>query len=353
LALHRHSLFFSFILKQYLHKAIPYKYTQFLQLIHSMADPSLEVCPDFASEFYDGIRADLAAATNAQPQEVIDRLVESWTAGHEARVADWNRRHDEEIQLVRAAREEEERLARQAEEENERLESEKKKPKMNGFNVTSTIGDAIAPRPSQYAIQKLNNFEYIELWYFSPDGCKEALKTSRSIADDTFSLTKLDDQLTIRPTSASKASRSALPDHELSFSTFLRAKNLFLTQASTAKWPQANLNALALFFWHLENHAIRNNSEIGDIVILHYASRVRQEWHDRLKRDEAFNIGIINETLLRTINEEIWDRVHSKSLGTVCTYLLHYAATISNHLYACAPLSLSTTTKSQISIPAP
>lgn len=29
------------------------------------------------------------------------------------------------------------------------------------------------------------------------DGCKEAIRTSRSIADDTFSLTKLDDQLTI------------------------------------------------------------------------------------------------------------------------------------------------------------
>jgi hypothetical protein len=151
---------------------------------------------------------------------------------------------------------------------------------MNVFNAASTIGDAIAPRPSQYTIQKLNNFEYIELWYFSPDGCKEALKTSRSIADDTFSLTKLNDQLTIHPTSASKASRSALPDHELSFSAFLWAKNLFLTQASTAKWPQANLDALTLFFWHLQNHAIRNNSEIGDIVILHYASCVRQEWHD-------------------------------------------------------------------------
>ncbi|KAG1769852.1 hypothetical protein EDD22DRAFT_770699 [Suillus occidentalis] len=312
-----------------------------------MADPSLEVCPDFASEFYEAIRADLAAATNAGPQEIIDRLVETWMAGHDVRVAEWNRRRDEEAQeeeelrLVRAAREEEEHLARQAEEENEHLESEKKKPKMNSFNVASTIGDTIAPHPSQYAIQKLNNFEYIELWYFSPDGCKEAMKTLRSIADDTFSLTRLDDHLTIRPTSASKASKAALPDHELSFSTFLRAKNLFLTQASNAKWPQANLDALALFFWHLENHAIRNNSEIGDIVILHYASRIHQEWHDRLKRDEAFNIGIINETLLRTINEEMWDWVRSRSLNTVRNFFpCHYAATITNQPCAYVPLLL-------------
>jgi hypothetical protein len=37
-----------------------------------MADPSLEVCPDFAGELYEGIRADLTAATNTEPQDVID-----------------------------------------------------------------------------------------------------------------------------------------------------------------------------------------------------------------------------------------------------------------------------------------
>jgi hypothetical protein len=290
-----------------------------------MADPSLEVRPDFGGNLYEDIRNDLIAATGATVEEVVARLTETWTRGHNERIQEWNRQREEEaqaeaeIERARAAREEEEHLAKEAETENERLEAEKKKPKMNGFNATVSVGDSIAPRPSQYAIQKLNNFEYVELWYFSPEGCKEAMKTSRSIADDTFSLTKLDDHLTIRPSSAFKALRSALPDHELTFSTFLRAKNLFLTHANTAKWPQTHLDALALFFWHLENHAIRNNSEIGDMVILHYASRVRLNWHDRLKRDEGFNIGIINETLLRTINEEIWDRIRSKTLLLVCT----------------------------------
>ncbi|KAG1793830.1 uncharacterized protein HD556DRAFT_446303 [Suillus plorans] len=285
-----------------------------------MADPSLEVCPDFAGDLYAAIRTDLVNATGTTHEAVAERLRDAWTTGHEARILEWNRQREEEaqaeaeIEQARAVREEEERIAREAEAEKDRFDAEKKKPKMNGFNATVTVGDAIAPRPSQYAIQKLNNFEYVELWYFSPDGCKEAMKTSRSIADDTFSLAKLDDQLTIRPASAFKASRSALPDHELPFSIFLRAKNLFLMQANAAKWPQTHLDALALFFWHLENHSIRNNSELGDLVILHYASRVRLDWHDRLKRDEGFNIGIINESLLRSINEEIWDRVRSRTL---------------------------------------
>ncbi|KAG1827431.1 uncharacterized protein BJ212DRAFT_1257667 [Suillus subaureus] len=301
-----------------------------------MADPSLEICPDFARDLYARIRDDLVAATGAEPQAVIDRLIGTWTEGHQARVLKWNQQREEEaraeaeIEQAQAERVKEERLAKEAETEKEHLDSEKKKPKMNGFNATPTVGDAIAPHPSQYAIQKLNNFEYVELWYFSPNRCKEAMKTAQSITDDTFSLAKLDDQLTIHPALAFKASRAAIPDHDLPFSIFLRAKNSFLTHTSTAKWPQAHLDALALFYWHLKNHAIQDNSELGDMVILHYASRVRLDWHDHLKRNEGFNIRIINETLMQSINEEMWNCVRSRALNPVCPGQLDPLRTTSN-----------------------
>jgi hypothetical protein len=47
-----------------------------------MADPSLEVCPDFAGDLYASICEDLIAATGAGAQEVVDRLVGTWTEGH-------------------------------------------------------------------------------------------------------------------------------------------------------------------------------------------------------------------------------------------------------------------------------
>ncbi|KAG1859981.1 hypothetical protein C8R48DRAFT_605470 [Suillus tomentosus] len=287
-----------------------------------MADPSLEVCPDFDGPAYANICDDIRRATGQSQEDVVTRLTQSWTDGHNQRVNEWNLNREQEaaeaaeIEQARAAQEEEARILREAEAEKEKAEAEKKKPKMGSFDETVSVGDSISPRPSQYAIQKLNNFDYIELWYFSPDGCKEALRTARSVADD-FGLTRVDDQLTIRPAYAFKASKSAIADHDLPFLTFLRAKNLFLMQLSKAKWPQSHIDALSLFFWHLENHPIRNNSEIGDTVILHYASRVRLDWHDRLKRDEGFNIAIINETLLRAINEELWDRIRSKTLTAV------------------------------------
>ncbi|KAG1905925.1 uncharacterized protein F5891DRAFT_1249798 [Suillus fuscotomentosus] len=288
-----------------------------------VADPTLEVIPDFAGNAYAGIRADLQAATNQTEEEVVTRLSDTWNADHNARIAEWNQDQEAEARVLaeaeraRITQEDAERAQREAEAEKERLEAEKKKPKMNGFDEASSVGDYLTPRPAQYAIQKLTNFEYVELWYFSPEGCRDALKSSRSIAENDLSITRTDDQLTLRPTSAFKASKAAIADHELSFSIFLRAKNLFLVQISKAKWPRPHIDALSLFFWHLENHSIRNNSDIGDMVILTYASRVRQDWHDRLKRDEGFNIGNVNENLIRMINEELWDKVRSRTLNVV------------------------------------
>ncbi|KAG2029158.1 hypothetical protein BDR03DRAFT_881687 [Suillus americanus] len=288
-----------------------------------VVDPTLEMVPDFASNLYAGICADLEAATNQTGEEVVAHLVEAWNADHDARVAEWNQDREAEARVLaeaeraRTMQENDECIQREAEAEKERLEGEKKKLKMNSFDHASSVGNYLNPCPAQYAIQKLTNFEYVELWYFSPEGCKDALKFLCLVADNDLSITRTDDQLTLQPTSAFKASKAALADHELSFSIFLRAKNLFLVQISKAKWPQPNIDALSLFFWHLENHSIRNNSDIGDMVILTYASRVRQDWHDRLKRDEGFNIGNINENLIRTINEELWDKIRSRTLNVV------------------------------------
>ncbi|OJA17918.1 hypothetical protein AZE42_12011 [Rhizopogon vesiculosus] len=176
--------------------------------------------------------------------------------------------------------EEEARRQQETEAAKELLKAEKKKPKMNGFSDKLSVGDFIALRPAQYALQKINNFESVELWYFSQEGCKDALSTSHTIAEDAFGLTKIDDSLAICPLSAFKASKAVLADHQLLFSTFLRAKNSFLSHISKAKWPQEHVDSLSLFFWHLENHPVRNHSDIGDLVVLTYAAYVHQDWHD-------------------------------------------------------------------------
>lgn len=131
-----------------------------------MADPTKETCPNFQADFFADIWNDLIQASGQTKNKIIHRLTQSWTLDHERRVNEWieeqeaNARIAAEADRVRAAQEEEAQRLLDAEKEKELLKAEKKKPKMNGFDGTLSVSDILIPRPAQYAVQKLNNFEY-------------------------------------------------------------------------------------------------------------------------------------------------------------------------------------------------
>ena len=83
-----------------------------------------------------------------------------------------------------------------------------------------------------------------------------------------------------------------------------------------SSWSNNSLLRLPLggFNLNLERTA-RNYMLLIYLAIFHYAPRVRQDWHDRLKREQGFNICIIKETVPRSISEELWDKLCSHSLS--------------------------------------
>ncbi|KIJ10177.1 hypothetical protein PAXINDRAFT_86438, partial [Paxillus involutus ATCC 200175] len=251
-----------------------------------------------------------------------ERLLAAWQADRATRIAAWNvqkeveARADAEAEEMRRLREEEEELLVNEEAERERREAEKKKPKMNTFIPGSSITDILIHPPSQYALQKLSTFDYVEMWYFSPAGRLDASKFhDRSQAEDTLGISKIDDLLTIRPIASVKASRNVIPNHELTFPDFLSTKNCFLDHAKKANWPTTNLDALAKFFWFLETHP-SVQLPLGERIILTYASRVCFNWHRDLKAGRGYDILVINGHLLDTITRDIEghdnDRVKAK-----------------------------------------
>ncbi|KAF8549729.1 hypothetical protein OG21DRAFT_1420873 [Imleria badia] len=106
---------------------------------------------------------------------------------------------------------------------------EKKKPTIADFEEDEPTPNAIASRPSQFALQKIATFEYVELWYFT----KEVL--------------------TLRAVASVKASRNAKADHELSLTEILQARTSFLERLKEAGWPNKHISALFTFFWTLES----------------------------------------------------------------------------------------------------
>lgn len=288
------------------------------------SDPALEVCPGYDSNVHEPLRVALMHRFALTEEQAIVRLTDIWTADRTQRAEAWNRQRVEQQQAeelaLREQREEEEEQRRleEQEAEQERKDAEKKKPKINDFDSALASPSVIVPRPSQYAIQKLASFEFVEMWYFSPEGCAEAACNHRSQADDAFGLAASNDILTIRPVASVKASKNARPNYELTFSEFLQGKNSYLHHIKQSSWPDKHINALAEFFWNLENHPARSNPN-GDAVALQYAARIRRQWHDDLKNNtgKAFNIAIINENLMNSMMFEVNASIQTKVMRKV------------------------------------
>lgn len=132
-------------------------------------------------------------------EQAVQQLVVAWSQTHAQDVEAWNQqvRADiaERAEQQRQLQEEEDTRRREEErqEEEERREQEQKKPKINDFEEGKMVGNYVAPRPSQFAIDKLKSFNYVELWYFTPEGCATAHEVDRALSEDAYGHTRLDD----------------------------------------------------------------------------------------------------------------------------------------------------------------
>ncbi|KAG6375109.1 hypothetical protein JVT61DRAFT_3303 [Boletus reticuloceps] len=72
-----------------------------------MADPNLEIRPDFTSEPYDGIRHVMADATGETHQQVAECLAEAWDIEHNTCIDAWNHQQEEERQVEERKQQEE------------------------------------------------------------------------------------------------------------------------------------------------------------------------------------------------------------------------------------------------------
>src|SRR5271168_1453202 len=289
------------------------------RIIHN---PHLEVIPDRAGPHY-VVLQDALTHNGMTLKEAIQALDNPWTQNHTARVQAWDQQVVEDDAAAAAAD-----LAQQQLQQDqqvppdlplpgeERAEGEKKKLKMKDFDKATTVGNYIAPRPAQYALRRVEDFEYVELWYFTLEGCSDATQLQLAQHDDTFGLTKVDDVVALKSISSLKASKNVIPNTELSFRQVSMAKNAFIPLMTKYAWTEKAINAFAQLFTQLELHPLRQR-EFGERALITYQARVRREWHDQLRLGSAFNIGILNEDLLQSIYRELLDKAQLRSLSEV------------------------------------
>lgn len=284
-----------------------------------LQDPTNVPCPDFAGAAYAAVRQVLSNNGQVTNDQAIEQLTTAWNQTHEQEVEAWN----QQVQTELEERQEQARLAAEAEtrrqEEEERLkdeekkEQEKKRPKINDFDESKTIADHVIARPSQFAIGKLKSFNYVELWYFTDEGCAEAQDTSKAQSDDAYGITKVDDLVALKPVMSFKASRNAVPDADLTWKQMNVAKNMLMRYMDFCDWPQKHVQSFAHFYFNLELEPIRSRPH-GEKVLIVYQAKARRQWHDDLSRGLGFNIAPINQKLLSAVAEEVWDMVRMDSI---------------------------------------
>ncbi|KAJ6496855.1 hypothetical protein DFH09DRAFT_945761 [Mycena vulgaris] len=294
-------------------------------------DPDLESCDDYTSAIFKPLRDLLVAgsATSATPLTDADaavQLADSWNAGRAARKVIWDAQVQADAAQAAAdaaaetAQVEAAQAAVDAAAEAERLEIEKKKPKLGAFDAGLLIPDFLGPRASNFAKKKLEDKAYVELWYWTKEGCLDAELLRGGVeADESFGITQIGSTLSLKPLTAYKASKKVVPDEELSWAQLSIARAGFLAAIEAAGWPKEHRAALASFFYAIETHPSRmNHDDYADTILVIYAARARRFWHDLLAQDKGFNIAIINDKLLEQISQEFHNKLRSSGYKTVC-----------------------------------
>ena len=164
-----------------------------------------------------------------------------------------------------------------------------------------------------YALNKINNLEYVKCDYFTPKTCREAAADlNKSGGQDTLTFTQIGDTFTIWPLAAVRPSKQIRNDEELSWEDMLDTKNTMLDfMAKSGVWPDAHATSITTFFFNLEHHQ-RKGQKNGKMALLLYQSRVWHEWFDALKRSQGFNIELIEEELLHSCMEEVNETVQDR-----------------------------------------
>ncbi|KAG5639886.1 hypothetical protein DXG03_002592, partial [Asterophora parasitica] len=217
-----------------------------------LTDPHLEVCLNCAGAEYDMVRGLIVANSNVMQDEATRNLVKVWTAGLLARKAAWNAQVaanqaavDQVADEWEAARaqEEAERTATKVLVGMQQLDDDLgnapwRKGKMADFNENKSISNYIVPCPVAYAMSKLKNYNYVELWYFTNEGCRDAQSHGRTTVEEALGLECIGSLLVLQPIAAVKASKNIMWDEDLMWYQMLEAKLTFLHHIVRAKWPE-------------------------------------------------------------------------------------------------------------------
>ena len=276
---------------------------------HILDDLNRVVCPSFEDPEWECLRQSMVNGHQGNHpitlEEAAQQIKDAWSCENQCKIATWDNQvmqdQTEHDKQDRALRDKQDAIQAQLEKEAEDMHKdvEKKKPKLNPFDSKCHIEKWIALRPSSYALNKLNNLEYVELDYFATKGCKEAAaNNNKSVSHDTLTFTQLGDTFVICPMATMRPSRHIRNDENLTWEEMLNAKSIMLHFMSKSDmWPIPHTRSITGFFYNIKNH-LRKAQKNGKKALMLYQSQAQCKWFDALKHNKGFNLKLIQDELL-------------------------------------------------------
>ncbi|KAJ7238030.1 hypothetical protein C8J57DRAFT_1087134 [Mycena rebaudengoi] len=290
-------------------------------------EPALEIAPNFGAASYQAIRAAIVSADNISDAQAATKLLDIWTTDLDVRKAQWATQVQDDADQAAAAAAtaaqdvEDALLAEEARLEAEKQEADKKRAKFPAFDASLTAPDFLQPRVANFAKEKVLALGYVDLWYWTIEGCKDS-ETLRSgtAAEDTYTFSQANDGpgVELKAASSSKASKKVILDEDLTWEQMSVASMGLLKEMEVALWDEKYRQAFASFYYALQNHPYVRRGEPGKAVLLIYQARVRRNFHDILKEGRTpFNIALINTVLLDSIQTEFNQKQHTDKMSMV------------------------------------
>ena len=120
------------------------------------------------------------------------------------------------------------------------------------FDEDTMVDDQISHLPLRFAINKIKTMDYVNLWYFTTEGCREASQALPT-TPGTFGLLNTESGITFQPIDAAKPSKRAMIDEQLSWEQLMTARHTFINMANQAGWLPKHTEALTEFYIKLKS----------------------------------------------------------------------------------------------------
>lgn len=170
----------------------------------------------------------------------------------------------------------------------------------------------IGIQPASYILKRLERKEYVEMWYFTAQGCRDAAFIDLTVPNDTFGIVNTEKGLMLQMVGVSSVSTEVTRDENLSWEQLSEGKGRLLDYMSSCGWSGYEVRELAKFFLNLDLHPIRSQV-YGTQTVLRYQDRVRHDWVSRLKSGNSFAIGTINNELMGEYQRQIGMEIQAKN----------------------------------------